>query len=235
MIKNILFDLDGTLLPLDMDDFIHTYFSAVIMKLVEAGHDPLSSKEGFLKGVDAMINNDGTMTIQDRFWTTFRPYSKLSKDDLEELYHQFYLNEFQACKEHSYPNEKINTVLKSLKEKGFRLFLTTNPLFPKIATQLRVKWAKLDEELFEEITTYEDYHYCKPNKEYFNEVLNRFNLNPEETLIVGNDAQEDLCGQELGIKTYLITDHLLDRSNGQYQTDYESNMEEFLEFLNNLE
>ena len=120
-----------------------------------------------------------------------------------------------------------------LKSKGYRLIVATNPLFPEIATMSRIQWSGLDSHLFDEITTYEDYHYAKPNIKYYQEILEKFNIDPKDCLMVGNDAQEDLVVRELGIPTYLITDHLIDRSNGNYQSDYQGTMEEFLSFINN--
>ena len=47
----------------------------------------------------------------------------------------------------------------------------TNPLFPKVATMNRLRWAGFDPEDFALFTTYEHYHYCKPNPAYYTEVL----------------------------------------------------------------
>ena len=44
----------------------------------------------------------------------------------------------------------------------------------------RIRWAGIDAEDFEVITTYETYHYCKPNPKYFQEVMEEFGLNPKE-------------------------------------------------------
>ena len=40
MIKNILFDLDGTLLPMDMEKFTHGYFKRLVMKAAPRGYEP---------------------------------------------------------------------------------------------------------------------------------------------------------------------------------------------------
>ena len=48
-----------------------------------------------------------------------------------------------------------------------------------------------------------------------------------------DDAQEDLVVRELDIPTFLITDHLIERSNGNYQSEYQVSMGEFLSFINN--
>ena len=40
MIKVVLFDLDGTLLPMDQDKFIEAYFGGLVKKLAPHGYEP---------------------------------------------------------------------------------------------------------------------------------------------------------------------------------------------------
>lgn len=40
MIKNILFDLDGTLLPMDMEKFTQGYFKRLVAKAAPRGYEP---------------------------------------------------------------------------------------------------------------------------------------------------------------------------------------------------
>ena len=100
-----------------------------------------------------------------------------------------------------------------MKEHGVKVYLATNPIFPRVGTMNRIRWAGIDAEDFEVITTYETYHYCKPNPKYFQEVMEEFRLNPKECLMVGNDVQEDLTIRSLGVKTYLLTDTLENKKN----------------------
>ena len=100
-----------------------------------------------------------------------------------------------------------------MKEHGVKVYLATNPIFPRVGTMNRIRWAGIDAEDFEVITTYETYHYCKPNPKYFQEVMEEFGLNPKECLMVGNDVQEDLTIRSLGVKTYLLTDTLENKKN----------------------
>ena len=39
-IKAILFDLDGTLVPMDQDEFVKDYFKRISTKLVPYGYEP---------------------------------------------------------------------------------------------------------------------------------------------------------------------------------------------------
>ncbi len=40
MLKTILFDLDGTLLPMDQDEFIRDYFQRLAQKVSPLGYEP---------------------------------------------------------------------------------------------------------------------------------------------------------------------------------------------------
>ena len=51
----------------------------------------------------------------------------------------------------------------------------------------------------------------------------------------GNDVQEDLIAGELGMETYLITDYLIDRKNGDTESTYKGNYQDFYEFVKGLE
>lgn len=73
--------------------------------------------------------------------------------------------------------------------------LAINPIFPRSAVESRIGWAGLDVSDFEYITTYENSWYCKPNPEYYNEILSKLNLQSGECPIVGNDVTEDMVAQ----------------------------------------
>ena len=93
------------------------------------------------------------------------------------------------------------------------MVLATNPLFPSIATENRIRWAGLQPEDFEYFTTFESSHYCKPNLDYYREILDRLSLKPEECLMVGNDVSEDMVTEQLGMKTFLLTECLINKEN----------------------
>ena len=89
--------------------------------------------------------------------------------------------------------------------------LATNPLFPDVATRSRIRWAGLTPEDFALYTTYENICWCKPNPEYYREILRRLDARGEDCLMVGNDAGEDTAAEAAGIRTFLLTDCLIGR------------------------
>ena len=63
------------------------------------------------------------------------------------------------------------------------MVLATNSIFPRIATENRIRWAGLEPDDFALITTYENSTYCKPNPAYYREVLGKLGLEAEECLV----------------------------------------------------
>ena len=98
----------------------------------------------------------------------------------------------------------------------------------------RIDWAGLDPEDFKIITTYEDHVYCKPNPEYFRQILEQFELDPSECLMVGNDVEEDLAIRALGVPVFLITDTMENKKKLPIDSEYQGSMEDLLEFVKEL-
>ena len=71
MITTVLFDLDGTLLPMDNDAFTKGYFKLLAAKLAPHGYEPRRLVDAIWAGTAAMVQNDGTCTNQERFWQSF--------------------------------------------------------------------------------------------------------------------------------------------------------------------
>ena len=229
--KTFLFDLDGTLLPLDMDEFMNSYFNEIGRLMTELNINVQQAIQGFMKGTEAMMNNDGSRTNEKAFWDTFNDIVDHDLPTTWARFEKFYENEFEMFKVHTGVYNELNDVLTALKNKGHRLLIATNPMFPKQASEMRVQWAELDLNLFEEVTTFEDYNYTKPNPLYYQQIIDRFDIDPKNCLMAGNNVQEDLIAGELGIETYLVTDHLINRNNADIIADHIGTMADFIEYL----
>lgn len=210
-IKAVLFDLDGTLLPMDQDTFIKAYLGGLAKKMAPYGYHPDEMVKGVYMGMKAMTGNDGSRTNEEAFWDAFT--GALGEKVREHLpvFDEFYRNEFQEVKNIcGFLPEAAQTVRK-LKEMGYRVVLATTPMFPSIATESRIRWAGMKPEDFEIFTTYENYHYCKPNLNYYKEILGKLGVQPEECLMVGNDVGEDMVVEELGMKVFLMPADLINK------------------------
>ena len=101
--------------------------------------------------------------------------------------------------------------MRAIQALGLGTVLATNPIFPKVATESRIRWAGLQPEDFRLYTTYENASYCKPNPDYYREILDKLNLRPEECLMVGNDVAEDMVAETLGMKVFLLPACVINR------------------------
>ncbi|MCI5774230.1 MAG: HAD family hydrolase [Erysipelotrichaceae bacterium] len=207
--KTILLDFDGTLLKMDVDKFTKSYFVA-LANYFKADYDPKRLVEAVGKGTYAMIKNDGNLTNAQVFAQVFAQYFKA--DPNNEQFLKFYQTAFKLTKEACTIDGDARMLIDILKAKGYRLILATNPLFPYEGTKQRMAFVGLSPDDFEMITTYEDCHYCKPNLAYYEEILAKIDEKAENCVMIGNDVDEDMVVQQLGMETILLTDCLINKS-----------------------
>ena len=213
MIKAILFDLDGTLLPMDMDKFVEAYVGGMLRKMAPYGYDPKLLTSAVWQCTAAMVANHTATLNETIFWDVFyRVMGEDARKD-EQVFLSYYQNEFHQLKAVCGHNPEALKTVRELQAMGYRTVLATNPVFPAIVTNTRLSWTGLDVSDFELITTYENSRRCKPNPAYYGDLLQTLNLKPEECIMVGNDTLEDLAAETIGIRVFLITDCLINREN----------------------
>lgn len=234
MISTILFDLDGTLLPMDQDRFIQSYLGRMAKKLACYGYDPDLLVKALWKGTGAMVKNDGRQNNEDVFWAVFNSVMGKECRQDEPLFNDYYHNEFQQVASDCGFDPRAAEAIREIKAMGYRVALATNPLFPAIATQSRAKWAGLDIGDFDLITTYENSRFCKPNLEYYRDILATLNLKPENCVMVGNDVSEDMIAGQLGIRTFLLTDSIINKENKDIRQYPNGSFPELLNFIREL-
>lgn len=236
MVKNIFFDLDGTMLPMDQDYFIKIYFTELSKRFCpELNLESEQLIKAVWKSTNAMIKNDGSKPNKEAFWTTFaRIYGKEILK-YESDFDDFYTNEFNECKVAVKYNPVMPEIIKTLKNKGYTLVAATNPLFPAVATENRISWAGVSPRDFKHITTYENSSTCKPNPMYFSEIAEKIKAEPEECFMVGNDMDEDILSSEkVGIDSFLVTDCLINRSESDFSDYKNGSMRDLLDYVRKL-
>lgn len=234
MINTILLDLDGTVLSMDMDLFMKIYFSEMSKAFSDLPEDREVAKNIWV-AIDATIKN----TDPDRFneEVFMDAYAKLIVGNIYEhkqRFDTFYDAGYLKTKASVQENEWIRRSINLLKEKGYQLVLATNPIFPLKAILHRIRWAGFEPEEFSYISSFEKNHFCKPQIKYYEEVLTQIGKSPEECLMVGNDVQEDMIISQLGVKTYLINNHILNRTTEPIQVDHQGDYEAFFDFVKEL-
>lgn len=230
-IKTILFDLDGTLLPMDQDTFAKAYIDGLGKASVPYGYDPKLMMNAILAGTVAMVKNIGKKTNEEVFWATLVDSfgESIMKD--YHMYDEFYQTDFQKIKDVCGFELRAREVIDIVKNKGLRIVLATNPLFPSVATESRIRWAGLNVDDFEYFTSYENSHYCKPNLDYYREIISKLKLDPKECLMVGNDVSEDMIASKLGMKVFLLTNCLINKKDEDISVYPHGNIDELIEYI----
>ena len=201
-IEAVLFDLDNTLIMFDEKKFFETYSK----KLYLSFQDLLSPQEfiqRLLSSTQVMTNNDGTLTNAEFFIHDFAKGLSSDKNELWQRFEYFYQNEFEQFKFLMKPLKNTYEIITSIKDKGFKVIIASNPMFPTNVQLIRLRWAGLAEISFDLITSAENSTFCKPNPDYYSEICEKINIKPENCLMVGNDAFNDMIASKTGMKTYL--------------------------------
>ena len=208
MITTVMFDLDGTLLPFEQEDFVRIYFSELCRKLAPFGYEPDHTVKAIWAGTKAMIENDGGCENSVRFWETFRALN-VGRIDAKRKCDVFYLHEFDRTKVvlKYIPDHK--PTIERLKAAGLRVVLATNPIFPLNGVKTRLAWVGLSADDFELVTHYDNSTYCKPNPEYYGEILWKLGEKPENCLMVGNSIPEDMqAAAKAGLNVFLVPEFM---------------------------
>lgn len=207
-ITTVLFDLDGTLLPMDQMGFTKTYFGLLVQKAAPFGLKPQPTIDAVWAGTKAMVKNDGSAPNDRRFWDTFCPLVGVEESVLRPVFDKFYAEEFHGAKSACGENPCSAQAVRGLKAQGYDVVLATNPIFPLVGVRTRLSWVGLAPEDFSLVTTYENSRFCKPNPAYFQEIVEKLGKTPQECLMVGNDGVEDTAAAKVGLSLYLATDCL---------------------------
>lgn len=220
MLKAVFFDLDGTLLPLNEEEFTKIYFSLISKRMIPLGYEPEELISVIWAGTKAMYKNDGIKTNEEVFWDVFKSHYGIEKMKDKEYMDEFYTNEFRKTKESCEENPLAKDIISFCKDNNLLVVLSTNPIFPKTGTMTRMSYIGLKEEDFDYVTYYENSSYCKPNPMYFKKLLNKFNLKPEEVIVFGNNTYEDgECAKLCGIECFMVGNYVINspKTNTQFE------------------
>jgi HAD superfamily hydrolase (TIGR01662 family) len=229
MVKAILFDLDGTLLPMDTDQFVKNYMK-VLAPTVAKYIEPEAFVRALWKGTHAMMADmDPKKTNEEVFEKAFLSSSNLDKEVVWPLFDHFYEHTFPTLSHLSQPTPLAKKVVAEAVKQGFRVAIATNPVFPRSAIKHRLRWAGIEDIPFEVVTFYEECCFTKPHAQYYESICQRLELEPEECIMIGNDAQEDMSASQIGLKTFLVEGNTIDRGEPTYLIDDRGTLEELYE------
>jgi FMN phosphatase YigB (HAD superfamily) len=210
----LLLDLDDTLLNNDINRFLPHYLAALGKHLAQYVPPEKMTKELLAATSKMAANENPGVTLEEAFDSHFYPHIGVSKQQLVSVLAEFYEDVFPTLRHLTSPKPEAIRLVESALSNGNKVAIATNPLFPLRAIQHRLDWAGLNVEThaFDVITTYEGFHFAKPNPAYYAEILARLGWPDGPAVMVGNSLSDDLLPAE---KLNLPGFWLADGSDGQ--------------------
>ena len=209
MLRAVLFDLDGTLLGIDLDLFFREYFAAlgpVVAEALGGGADVRMGLNAVLNGTEAMSLPHADQTNREAFNERFRELTGADLD-LEEyavVFERFYADVFPSLRGTMGPLPDARRAVTTALELGLKVAIATNPIFPRSAIQERMRWADVADLPVHVVTDYETMHAAKPNPAYFLETARMLQVAPGDSLMVGDDRVLDMSAADVGMRTFYV-------------------------------
>lgn len=233
--KLIMSDLDNTLLPIyTQDKFVEMWLRDLAVKLTSHNLDAKRAISGVNQGIRAMIFNDGKQKNIEVFYEEVEKNCGYTQEEIEPAVLDYYTSTFGNVHDITLPNPYAVQIAKLMREKAENAVIATMPVFTIEAVAKRMAWVGLTPSMFDFITTAHTSSYCKPNPLYYQEILDRYGVKPEEALMIGNDVREDMePSKALGIDVFLVTNHIIthDLPYGEYRQGKYEDLVAFLEAL----
>lgn len=205
MTLTLLLDLDDTLLNTNLESFIPAYFQA-LAKALSPFVAPELMLRSLMAGTKRMLENqDFSQTLEQVFSETYYSQMDSTRDALMEALEHFYANDFPLLRELTSQKPEAKPFVDWAISKGYRIAIATDPLFPSVATEHRLRWAGFDPAQFELVSSFERFHFTKTSPAYYAEVLGHLGWPEGPVLMVGNDMERDiLSAKKLGLATYHV-------------------------------
>ncbi|WP_161947626.1 HAD family hydrolase [Malonomonas rubra] len=216
-VRALLFDLDGTLLRVDMSRFIPSYveglaqYSGAYAKPKKFIRAKLGSIRNLLK-----TSGDGIMSNEARITSYLQAELDMPEQALVEMFQRYAAERLEELREFVRPIPLAKKILQDCRQLNLPLVLATNPVFPEFMIRARLRWAGLDDIPFDYLTSTENSCYCKPESEYFHEISNYLQVKPENCLMIGNDAHQDMAATAIGMQTFLVDTWLIETEGAQW-------------------
>lgn len=221
-LEAVFFDLDGTLLDLNFNSFLPLYFQALSASFSSLFSSSLLIS-AIMKATERMMSNrNSELTNKEVFWEEFEKLTGGKEEELEPLFKKFYTEVFPSLRGSVKPRPGAKEVVRKAKEKGFKL--ATNAVFPQMAVEERLSWARISPQEFDFISSYEKMHFCKPHPDFFREIARVLKVKEENCLMVGDDLELDIFpAKKAGLKTFFLGTH--------HNSDYSGNLRNLMTIL----
>lgn len=193
MIKNIIFDFGNVIVKFDPDIIMSPYIKE---KEIRDKLSPIVFDRKYWDRLD-----DGSMTESEVYESIEEKVPDKYKQAVKMVLNNWYYHlPFIDCSV---------DFLNKAKEKGYNIFLLSN--ISKKFSDSYNKITTLDELLskFDGLVFSGREGIVKPDTKIFEILLNRYCLNPEETVFIDDSARNLAGAEKLGIKTYKFSGEII--------------------------
>lgn len=230
-VQAILFDLDGTLVDVDMNRFVPAYLRRLTEQMAEQAEPRKAARVLHQAVAEMFANRNPQRTLETILYDVLHQELGVAPQDYRTSLENFYRDDLDSLQPMVIGHPLSKQLVDVSLQRGWQVALATNPIFPRPVVDARLKWGALDVNSFHHITSYENAHFCKPNAGYFEELLAELGVPADACLMIGNDVLHDLSASQVGIRTCLLTPWCIRRSGVSFQADWRGNHEELLNLL----
>ena len=205
MLDAVFLDLDNTLVLYDEIEYYHDYFERIHSSFADL-FELDEFKDRLVSGTLALGRSQGEKSNREQFMAVFARGNLDKREDLWQRFMDFYANGYNAMEVNVAVPAGLHAGLQRLRQTGLKLVIASNPIFPFLAQQVRMRWAGLQPAWFDLFTSIDNMRYVKPRRAYFLQACELIGAAPENCLMVGNDPVNDMAASRAGLRTYRTTD-----------------------------
>jgi len=223
-INAVLFDLDNTLLDVDLDKFISNYLKLLaqsVAHLVPTGKFISKIRKASL----AVEENNGYTTNEEVYANVFFPLEGYPREVIEPFFDKFYEQDFSKLRQYTRKKPEARSVVQTAFDKGYDVVIATTPILPATAIEQRLEWAGVADFPYRLITTIENSNATKSLTHllYYEQILDKIGYPADACLMVGDD-EKDMIVTCLGMQTFFIEGKKTDFANHIPEPTYKGSL-----------
>ncbi|MBY8979780.1 MAG: HAD-IA family hydrolase [Candidatus Lokiarchaeota archaeon] len=228
-IRTILFDLDGTLIDVDLNQFIPSYLKLLANSVAHL-IPPKKFVSALLKASESVNANDGLISNEDAFAKAFFPIEGYSKEDIDPYFTKFYENKFKELQKYTTRKFVAREVVQKAFDNDFKVIIATTPVLPMTAIMQRLEWGGIGDFSYSLVTSIENSYATKPNLLYYQLIFKYLKLSPNECLMVGDEDKDMVCAK-LGSQTFLVPSSNTNTNAETPKPTYSGALKDLLELI----
>lgn len=202
-IDTLLFDLDGTLVRMNRSWIEAALMLKAMLRFVDI-IPPWRLPGAFWR---ALIFSKRHQSTQVNFSVFLETFAKRAHCDVAEAERRFRMvvdHDLPKMARYFSPVPQARETILLARELGYRIVIATNPSIPHKTVTLRLEWAGLGDMIFDFVTSAENMTRCKPNPDFYHELLRKLGLPGRRCLMIGDDVIKDVPAREAGILTFIL-------------------------------